>query len=179
MAPRITTRTATEADIETMLAHVQAGFDSFRSFTPAGWRPPDAEDGRQRSRLLLGDPGTFALLALVDGSSVGHVACHPARAYVPGQRLANPLEAPPIPRMAHLWQLFVLPSWWGQDVAVHLHDAAVAEMVERGYTAARLITPSLQARARRFYERHGWKPGTEHWSDYFQLMMIEYRLALA
>ena len=29
---------------------------------------------------------------------------------------------------AHLWQLFVLPAWWGRGVAPLLHDAAIGEL---------------------------------------------------
>jgi GNAT superfamily N-acetyltransferase len=161
-----------------MLANVQAGFESYSSFTPPGWRPPDAEEERGRSLVLLGDPGTFALLGLVDGSAVGHVAFCAARELVSGEPPENPLEAPLIPVLAHFWQLFVLPPWWGQGVASVLHDEAAAEMRRRGYESARLFTPSLQGRARSFYERRGWESGAEHWSEHFQLMMVEYRLEL-
>ncbi len=83
-----------------------------------------------------------------------------------------------IPGLAHLWQLFVLPDWWGQGVAPILHDAAVAEMRRRDFEQARLFTPSLHARARRFYERHGWSAHGELWNEELQLMLTEYRLPL-
>lgn len=83
-----------------------------------------------------------------------------------------------IPGLAHLWQLFVLPEWWGRGVAPLLHDHAIAEMRRRRYSDARLFTPSLQARARRFYERRGWSRGAKAWNERFSLMMTEYRLSL-
>jgi GNAT superfamily N-acetyltransferase len=178
VAPPITTRPACGGDLDTMLCHVQAGFDSYVEFAPPGWRPPRARDGRERMLLLLGEPSTFALLALLDDSPAGHVSFRAAREHAPTRVSPDPLADPVIPGLAHFWQLFVLPRYWGQGVAAQLHDAAVAEMRARGYAAARLFTPSLHARARRFYERHGWLAGGEHWNEHFQLSMVEYRLAL-
>ena len=72
----------------------------------------------------------------------------------------------------------MLPEWWGGGVAPLLHDRAIAEMRSRRFARARLFTPSLHARARRFYERHGWTAGREHWNEGLQLMLCEYRLRL-
>ena len=46
--------------------------------------------------------------------------------------------------------------WWGTAVARTLHARALAAMRERGWQRARLFTPALHVRARRFYEREGW-----------------------
>jgi GNAT superfamily N-acetyltransferase len=54
--------------------------------------------------------------------------------------------------------LYVHPSAWGTGVAATLHDAAVAELRAQGVTGARLWTLERNERARRFYERHGWRP---------------------
>lgn len=83
-----------------------------------------------------------------------------------------------VPGLAHLWQLFVLPEWWGRGVAALLHDAAIAEMRAQGYRVGRLVTPSPHVRARRFYERRGWSPVEEEWNDELALMVTEYRLVL-
>jgi GNAT superfamily N-acetyltransferase len=80
--------------------------------------------------------------------------------------------------MAHLWQLFVLPEWWGCGVAPLLHDRALAEMRARSYEEARLFTPSLHTRARRFYARRGWRPVSEHTFAELGLACTEYRVAL-
>ena len=51
-----------------------------------------------------------------------------------------------------LHQLFVRPEAWGTDVAPSLLEQAVA-------AGARLLWVMEQnARARRFYEKHGWRP---------------------
>jgi GNAT superfamily N-acetyltransferase len=179
VAPPITTRRATVDDVDAILGHVQSGFDSYTQFAPPGWQPPVARVDRLRTRRYLEDPATWALLALVDGVSVGHIAFMPARDWeTPPQRSDEPTSYPLIPGLAHLWQLFVLPEWWGGGVAPLLHDRAVAEMRSRRFARGRLFTPSLHARARRFYERHGWTPSQEHWNERLQLMLCEYGLRL-
>lgn len=50
-----------------------------------------------------------------------------------------------------LHAFYVLPEWWGTGVAGELHDAAV----ELG--VSRLWCLEENHRARRFYERHGWR----------------------
>jgi hypothetical protein len=49
----------------------------------------------------------------------------------------------------------------------------------QGYRRARLYTPSLHARARRFYERRGWSAGGEAWNQNLALMLTEYVRELA
>jgi len=62
----------------------------------------------------------------------------------------------------------------GTGLAARLHDAFLAEVRDRGYRTARLHTPAGHARARRFYERRGWRVSAppETWLD---LAVIEYR----
>jgi GNAT superfamily N-acetyltransferase len=176
---QITTRRATVDDVDTILGHVQAGFDSYTQFAPPGWRPPVARLDGPRTRHYLQEPETWGLLALVDGASVGHIAFLPARDWgTPPSRSGDPISYPRIPGQAHLWQLFVLPEWWGAGIAPLLHDRAIAEMRVRRFMRARLFTPSLHARARRFYERQGWIASQEHWNEGLQLMLCEYRLGL-
>lgn len=175
MSERFQTRRATADDVDQLLAHVQAGFDSYVAFAPAGWRPPRVVENRDASVERLADPATWALLALDQQAPVGHASFFPARELVPEQSLN---ERQLLPGLAQLWQLFVLPSWWGTGAADVLHQAAVEEMRARGFDRARLHTPSRHARARRFYERRGWTPVDAEWHAWFALELTEYRLAL-
>jgi len=176
--PLTNTRRATLDDLDALLANVRAGFDSYAAFAPAGWQPPMVPADRDRSAELLADPATWALIALADGDPAGHVAFFPARERSAGEA-RSPRRAPAVvPGVAHLWQLFVLPEWWGRGVAPLLHEAAIAEMKSQDYQGARLFTPSRHARARRFYERRGWSAAEEEWNDEVALMLTEYRLAL-
>jgi diamine N-acetyltransferase len=174
--PPISTRRATVADLGVLVADVQAGFDSYVDFAPLGWTAPDLHADTAIMAELLADVDTWALLAVASSEPVGHVAFTPARRRTAGQPWAS---SPTTPGLAHLWQLFVLPEWWGRGVAGVLHEAAVAEIRARGYSAVRLYTPSLHARARRFYERRGWRTAGEQWNDQLVLMLTEYRLELA
>jgi GNAT superfamily N-acetyltransferase len=54
-----------------------------------------------------------------------------------------------------------VPGEWGSGVAATLHDAAVEGLRALGCTEARLWVLEENARARRFYERRGWRPNAE------------------
>lgn len=140
---RLTTRVAVPADADAMARTMWLGFATYRSFAPAGWSLSwTVEDEAAGIRDRLAGPGAWALLAHLAGEPAGHVALLPE-----SDRRDT----------AHLWQLFVRPAWWGTGVADALHDRFVAHAREAGCSRARLVTPAAHARARRFYERRGWR----------------------
>ena len=53
--------------------------------------------------------------------------------------------------------LYVRPEAWGTGVAGELHDRAVAALRAAGVPRARLWVLEGNTRARRFYERRGWR----------------------
>lgn len=53
--------------------------------------------------------------------------------------------------------LYVRPTAWGRGVADELHAWAVERLRAAGTTTARLWVLEQNPRARRFYERHGWR----------------------
>ena len=61
---------------------------------------------------------------------------------------------PDPPANIRLRYLFVAEPMWGTGLAQELHDGAVTAM---GVRTPRLYTPTVHARARRFYERRGWQ----------------------
>jgi ribosomal protein S18 acetylase RimI-like enzyme len=174
----IETRRATVADVDEMLASVRAGIDSFADFAPAGWRRNPVPDERERALELLEQPTTWALMALAGGSVAGHVAFTQATERHAGEQAGSFRDRPVVPGLAHLWQLFVRREWWGTGIAAELHTAAVAEMRAREYDEARLFTPAGHARARRFYERRGWRAVDERFHADLALDLTEYRLTL-
>jgi diamine N-acetyltransferase len=56
-----------------------------------------------------------------------------------------------------LEHLFVVPERWGAGVGDALHDAALAVSREAGVEVCRLEVLEENLRARRFYERRGWR----------------------
>jgi GNAT superfamily N-acetyltransferase len=53
---------------------------------------------------------------------------------------------------------YVVPECWGSGVAATLHEAALAAL---DCTEVKLWVLEDNARARRFYEKHGWRPNGE------------------
>jgi GNAT superfamily N-acetyltransferase len=172
----IVTRRASVDDIDSMLENVRAGFSSYVDFAPAGWTPPRVTDERERMLDMLEDPGTWALLALIDGEPAGHVGMHPARERPTSGGPEGWRARREISGMVHLWQFFVLPQWWGSGVADVLHREFIAEAAHQGYEQGRLYTPAAHERARRFYERRGWRALAEQLNPELGLALAEYRI---
>ena len=136
-------------DAPALARTTQIGFESYRAWTPRGWRPPDHRLELRGIRERLRRDDAWCLIAVAPGGEpAGHVAFlaaterEPPRAAIPGR--------------AHLWMLFLRPPWWGTGLATRLHGLALAEAARRGYETMQLYTPTGQARARAFYEREGW-----------------------
>jgi GNAT superfamily N-acetyltransferase len=178
LPPGVSFRRGGPADIETIERHVQAGFDSYVAFAGPDWKPPRVEHERARTLSLLAAPETWAMIATGPSGSAGHVAFLPGRERSAAGPPSDWQELPAVPGLAHLWQLFVLPEWWGTGVAPRLHEAARVTMVARGLTQARLYTPSAHRRGRRFYERRGWRAQEEAYNNGLALDLVEYRLDL-
>jgi GNAT superfamily N-acetyltransferase len=88
----------------------------------------------------------------VDGRIVGFSSCGPAR----GDQA--------LPGAGDLSSIYLLPEWWGRGLGFELHDAAIGRMRERGYPMAMLWVLTANDRARRFYEKQGWR-----WAGYEKL----------
>jgi GNAT superfamily N-acetyltransferase len=167
-----TMRLAGPDDAERVASVQLEGFESYRSFAPPDWDPPDPRDELDHMRERLGEPDAWCLMAEEDGELAGHVAFMPAHTHG-----SSPSDEP---GLAHLWQLFVRERWWGTGLATALHAEAVREAAARGFTAMRLYTPAGQARARRFYEREGWtSAGEPADGPEFGMPLVEYRLAIS
>jgi GNAT superfamily N-acetyltransferase len=145
------------ADAETLTAIVQRGFEGYRAFAPATWDPPDEMALIERNREELARDDVFALAGYVDGVPVGH---------------SRVVPIPEDPTDVRLRYLFVDAPYWGTGLARALHDAAVEWIGDR---SARLFTPEGQARARRFYQREGWRLHAEGVDAHFGMPLAEYR----
>jgi GNAT superfamily N-acetyltransferase len=164
-------REVTVEDAEELAATVILGFASFREWTAADWDPPETGFEVWHFREALGRRCVWGLVGVEDGEMSGHVA------FVQARERDEP--RPEIPGVAHLWQLFVRPRWWGSGLATELNRLAVEEATRRGYETMRLFTPAGHARARAFYEREGWSTdGEAVFEPHLGLEIVEYRRAL-
>jgi GNAT superfamily N-acetyltransferase len=164
-------RPAAPSDAERLSAVVAEAFEGYRSIAPPGWEPPDPHGELDRFREYLASDGVWCLIAEEGTKVAGHVAIMPARIH---QHPAADAA------MAHLWQLFVRPPWWGTGLATELHTRAIQEAAARGFSSMRLFTPAAQARARRFYEREGWTPAGDPSVDLdLGIPIVEYRRAIS
>jgi putative acetyltransferase len=57
--------------------------------------------------------------------------------------------------------LYVVPERWGTGLADELHDRALEEVRKLGSESCRLWVLEDNTRARRFYERRGWRENGE------------------
>ena len=161
----------TVEDAEELAATVAAGFVSFREWAGPGWTPPEVGFEVSRFREGLQRPSLWGLVGVEDGEIAGHVT------FV--QALEREDPRPEIPGLAHLWQLFVRPPWWGSGLATRLNRLAVEEASRQGYEEMRLFTPAGNARARAFYEREGWSTdGVGIYEAMLGLDIVQYRRRL-
>lgn len=78
-----------------------------------------------------------------------------------------------------LWVINLHPDSWGKGIAATLFQAAVDGLRAQGYTQAVLWVLDSNVRARRFYEKHGWKPdGQTKADDNGTIVLDEVRYAI-
>lgn len=161
-------RPARHADLEAIVAIVLRSTATFASWAPPSWKPPLAEFERAYWwGRLPGDHSRSTLLATGEGAEpLGVVSW----------AQAVELRAPPmpVPGLAHLSALFVVPEAWRQGIATALLAAAEEAMRAAGYGRAELWTPR-DGTARAFYAARGWRPdGAQEFSESLGLMGVRY-----
>lgn len=164
--PAFMVRPGSRHDLGMMADNLEQGFGSYRSWADATWEPPT------RTEMLLGmmqrftRDGSWFVVAFTDeGRPAGHGAARPELEEDGAWRTD----------VARLTHLFVRRDFWGSGVADLLHEHLLAGMVERGFASTCLWTPTGQARARAFYERHLWRlSGAVDPENDLQLELLEY-----
>jgi GNAT superfamily N-acetyltransferase len=120
-------------DLELLLAiQREASLAGLAHVFPPDRFPFPEEGVREELRKRLADPGT---VALVDAEERGFTIAGHGR----------------------LERLYVRPDAWGTGVARELHAAALEALREQGAMSASLWCLAKNPRARRFYERQGWR----------------------
>ena len=163
-------RPATVDDAPQLARLAIGGFASWRTFAPAGWSGPTFEEESERVAQTLAMPSAWCELASDEAGVAGHLG------WLAAADARRPVADP---RVAHLWQLFVRRDRWGSGLAARLHVAAVEAAGGRRFTVMRLFTPADHGRARRFYEREGWRvPGEPFHDAALGMTIVEYRREL-
>jgi GNAT superfamily N-acetyltransferase len=170
VAEAIRLRRATVADSRALAEGVIEGVADYPAFAPPGWSAPALAVEHVHLQESLADQAVHCLLAERDGEVIGQITLLPAA------RAPHPVDDP---RLAHVSNLFVRRDHWGGGLARELHAAAVDVARDGGFTELRLFVAAGQGRARRFYEREGWRPAAEPFDDPIPgLTMVEYRRAV-
>jgi len=150
-------------DVRALLAITSEGMEGYREFAGPDWQPPSFDE---LDTVAIDAVATW-ILAEEDGEPVGHTLL------IPASRSREPVDDP---SLGHLMQLFVRPSHWGSGVAATLNQAIVAAAGERGFEEVRLFTPEAHHRARRFYEREGWREVGRMGETPLGFPVVEYRV---
>ena len=146
------------------------GVAEYPAFAPEGWTGPSLEDELAHHREDLTRDHVHCIVAERDAQIVGQITV------VPAARAPHPVDDP---ELGHVRNLFVVPSEWGSGLARQLHAAVVEAARGLGMAELRLYVAEGQARARRFYEREGWRAAGEPYHDPAPgLRMVEYRRSL-
>jgi GNAT superfamily N-acetyltransferase len=125
--------------------------------TPAVPAAPAAPDGRTRP-AGSGDPAVAPATVIIGYASYG-----PERDLngTPGPFPGGDGSRPPY--VAELYALYVMPVWWSTGTGRALMERVLAEVRAEGYGRIVLWVLTENARARRFYERSGFRPsGATH-----------------
>jgi GNAT superfamily N-acetyltransferase len=81
-------------------------------------------------------------------------------------------------RVAQLRKLYVAPERWGTGIGVRLHDVVLDRARQRGFASMTLWVLEENVRARRMYERWGWRLVPDRTLDWPGLGVIEVRYVL-
>jgi RimJ/RimL family protein N-acetyltransferase len=160
-------RRATEADVESLgELWAESARTAFAPLLPEGHRLPDPQPRRMRDRIAGGDVSVF--VADEGGDIAGFVTCGVSR------------DPDPEPGAGEVQSFFVGAGRWRRGIGRGLMAAALADLRERGYTAATVWSFADNERANAFYERHGFtRDGTTRTEEVWaHLPEVRYRRTL-
>jgi GNAT superfamily N-acetyltransferase len=152
-----------QADIIERVAEPRDAARERATFASRPWRrmlvaeAPSAPGGQIRP-ALGGEPAVAPVTAIVGYASYG-----PERDLdgTPGPYPGRDGSAPA--SIAELYALYVTPAWWSTGTGRALMERVLAEVRTEGYARIVLWVLTENARARRFYERCGFRPsGATH-----------------
>jgi GNAT superfamily N-acetyltransferase len=132
----VVVRQASPDEAETCVAlQAEASIAGLGHIFPADRYPFPFDAVRAHWQAMVADAGARVLVAELGGRAVGVAAVEPE----------------------WLVGFYVSPALWGKGVAPLLHDDALAAVRTLGSERCHLWVLEHNARARRFYERRGWR----------------------
>lgn len=146
--------------------HVRTWQAAYRHAFPAEVLDSLSVDDREDlARRLLARWSEVIWVAEAEGRIVGFAAVGPSRTE---------------DDTGELYAIYVLPEAWGTGAASRLMAEAKAWFAQEGYATAMLWVLADNPRARRFYEREGWRVEGERVDTVYGVEVEEalYRLAL-
>lgn len=157
------------ADIEAVSAiRVRGWRAAYAGLVPQAYLDAmTVEEDAERRRQWFSRPGRASrdLVALGDDGPVGWICRGPCRDELPGRAAVGEVYA-----------LYVTPDLIGTGIGRRLLDEAHARMRDEGFTDAVLWVLDGNERARRFYERAGYRPdGATRDDDYDGTALTELR----
>ena len=169
---------------ELTAVHRAAAHLAFAGIFPADAPPPPYEDDLAKWEHWLGPDrrlGRRVHVARLAGAGPGAVPVQgwgPGRAPAVGVVLTGP--DPDEPATGHLARLYVLPEHWGQGVGTRLYRVAMDALAARRFPEATLWVLEGNDRARRWYERLGWRLTDKRKTTYAPAGVedVQYRIAL-
>jgi len=155
-APALLLRQGDAADEQAAIEVMRAAMGTYSDWCP-DWSLPHDMEARERVRWRAADSSSQRLVACVGERVVG---------------VSVSKRAP----IAVLSLLMVAPMAWGTGVAARLHDRALQDAAACSSIAIRLTVPEGNGRARRFYEKNGWRrtSATAQTHSWLGLPMLEY-----
>jgi GNAT superfamily N-acetyltransferase len=162
----VTVRRAASADARAIAdVHVHTWQAAYRHAFPPEMLDRLSVDEREANWRERLEEGAVAWVAEAEGRVIGFAAAGRSRT----EQGAGELYA-----------IYVLPDSWGSGAAHELMAAAKDWLAQEGYVTAMLWVLADNPRARRFYEREGWRAEEERTATVrgTQVEKALYRLAL-
>ncbi|HWO71605.1 MAG TPA: GNAT family N-acetyltransferase [Actinomycetota bacterium] len=171
-APAIRIREGTPADARACAeVHVEGWRWAYRGLLPDAFLDRLSVEDRERMwREGFAEPGErVAWVAERDGRVVGFCVTGPSE------------DADADRGTAEVYAIYLRPEVVGTGVGRRLFEHAVEDLRRRGFRRATLWVLEANERARRFYERAGWRPDgavNEERIDCANLPTVRYRVEL-
>ena len=157
-------------DADGLAALVRACDQTYRTWLPAGWSPPEV--GPDWAVRFL-EPDRWTVVIEENGELIGFTSFRQAYEGVPPAASGPVMEG-----VAHVGAVFVSPEHWRRGIARRMLGLAEERMRARRFVKAMLWTPD-GAPAERLYAALGWeRDGSRMWHAWVGVWVVGYTKTL-